>query len=75
MWYKGMNVLIILILLVVAYRLTRHWTEENTTGTLRQKIVNFVNRTCIGLKRHGPLCIDYPDMPMCDRVPQCPPSE
>lgn len=31
-------------------------------------------RTCIGVRRHGPLCMHYPDMPGCDPAPPCPPS-
>ena len=59
-----MNVFVAIILLVIAYRLTRR--------VINAEKVTSLFRTCIGLKRHGPLCLDYPDVPGCDPAPWCP---
>ena len=61
-----MNTFVAAIVLVVALRLARRAARSERVASLF--------RTCIGLKRHGPLCLDYPDMPGCDPAPWCPPD-
>lgn len=53
-----------LIVLIVLVRLL-------TSARARARLLRPLYRVCIGLKRHGPLCRDYPDLPGCDPTPTC----